>query len=957
MLNLGKILNNLSFSHICRNVRIYHTKFLLFLMKVLLVFSFVNFQLGDNRAHADAASSAMGVVDWIAESLVSLVTIFSNACNKLPELNNFQTGSVQFSLDHTDGDLGVFKEAGIDVEQGKMVKVQWTSTGIQARPRKYIVIYRIDPRFSRPQIFILRKNYATGNYDSEFEDFDSGSLANYQSDPKLDFADRLTKFDQFFSLQENRPLIEVDYGDVVNISLGDMVDVQSANSSFSNLLTSANESDIASIHMITGLAENRILYSGTDSFCNYVAANPGLMKNYTCTTNPSTGATAILSAQSSYRKLYGALDVVAPLTIMPCPANVSGPSASTLCSYDRGRGMNITLGGTEIKTTYAPFFHSDIADKDFFYYKSSSRGVLNFNTTIPMDNIYANFPDLMVDWANNPNHNPNFADTVSYVTSLHGYTDTAMNYMHLGRYVMLIDIGNSESPANFHQQNDIKVTYKVGPPAPAPEPNSGGITLSTQEHQSNASQAGTLWIKVDSPHNEVTGNIRVSYAYYTGSTFLSNLLYDNIALPVMELMRSTAAIFYQGIATNPTWQLTVRTLLILYISIYSIYFLIGKVQITAMDILIRFTKLAVVFAMFDSNSWQFFNDRVFTLFLDGMSYLVVSITGVNSSVGNVFGFVDIIFDKYTNPTIWKILAVNLLQFYNGMTYLAILMIEAILGYLLAVIDVVIAYVMAFLTMTVLISLAPLFIVAMLFERTRTMFDNWMSLLFNYMIQPTVFLAFFLLMDQIITNQFSQTALKVCWGMLINFTFDLDLGLIGIPIRIRFDLPFLPGFPFFIPLLGELGMGVPFEDGDTVLTKIAGAVLMFKIYAQISQGLIEYVTDLTAEITNVAPARKSGDRQSATNPTKAIADQLKTPITAPARAISKGTKDMAKAAYRGWKNPTEGKSGEGRADFSKDRDNMDAKDGTSMDQDGKDGSSELKKGSRNDTIINDEDDKK
>lgn len=877
-------------------------------------------------------------VEWIEDTITAIFDFFFSACDGLPNFNNFTTGSVGFSLDHSDNDLGVYKNAASGVRGGKMVKVQWNTRGIQTRPRKYIVVYRIDPRFSRPQTFILRYNYADNRYDSDFDSFNNGILVNYQSDPARDFDNgrRAQNYENYFNYRGRSPIM-VDSGDVINITLSDPPvstgsDMEShAASAWTNLSTllTRDNSHITSIHLLRSLEENKILYSGLANWCSHVSSNQGLFisNEVTCSPDPMTGNQVFLGEQNSYLRALGGFDSNSTLTLPACADGTSGPSPAPLCAYDKGRGMNISIGGTEIKSTYAPFFHSDSAGKDFFYYKSTSRGPVDFNTTIPLDNIYGNFPRLMTDWLTNPNHNPNYADTRSYIGSMAGRMDLGMQYMHMGRYIMLIDIGNSDGPANFYQQNDIRVTYRITPHGAAqPDPDAPGIVMDTQEHQSNAPQDGILWVKVDSPNTEVTGTIRVSYSYYTGSTFLSNLLYDSIALPVMNLMRETSALFYQGIAINPTWQLMVRILLTLYVLLYSVYFLAGKVQVTAYDLFVRVAKLAVVFAMFDSNSWTFFNDRVFTIFLDGMSYLAYSVSGVTSSVGNLFGFVDIIFDKYTNPTIWKILFVNLLQFYNGMIFIAILMIEAILTYLMAVLDVVVAYVMAFLTMTVLISLAPLFIMAMLFERTRSMFDNWMSLLFNYMIQPSILLIFFLLMDQLMANQFSNTAMSVCWGWLLQFNFDLDLSLIGIPLRIRFALPFLPGIPFFVPALAEMSLGLPFIEMDGELTKVAASVLMFKIYAQLAEGLIEYVTNLTAQITNVLPARKSGEQQSATNPAKAVSDQLKTPLTATGKLMKKGAKDVFNSSREGWKNPQAEKNKDKPSDLTKENPTIQSEEG-------------------------------
>jgi type IV secretion system protein VirB6 len=174
------------------------------------------------------------------------------------------------------------------------------------------------------------------------------------------------------------------------------------------------------------------------------------------------------------------------------------------------------------------------------------------------------------------------------------------------------------------------------PGSPTPSNHSPGISVTSHEYTANASQDGHLWLKVTNPHDEMDGNLALSYAYYTGSTFLSNLLYNSVALPIMNMMRDTSQMFYSGIATNPQWQLTVRVLLSLYIIIYGLSFLAGKIQVTVIDVMTRVIKLAVVFAMFSGSSWQFFNQYVFNLFLGGMSYLANSVMGATSSDGNLF---------------------------------------------------------------------------------------------------------------------------------------------------------------------------------------------------------------------------------------------------------------------------------------------------------------------------------
>jgi len=835
---------------------------------------------------------------WIENTFEDIFNFFANSCLSIPNFNNFTTGSTVMNLSNS----GQWVSVGTSVSGGNMLKIQWNTQGITAQPRKYMIIYRIDPRFTRPQVFIVQYNYNTQQYESDFHQYRDGIFLTYQQNPGLNLLDRSRDYDNYFYFRGRSP-ISVDPGDVINITLAEISELTSLGSQFSSELD-GSLNDIASIFTSTGIQDNAILYANSEPWCNYISDNPtDFLNNTLCTQDSTTGAHLFAGPQNSYNRFIGIMDPVVAANVMPlqsCPQGATDSMNNPPCIYDGGRGMKIVGGGVVIKPEYTPFMHSDITNKYFLYYHSLGSGNLDFITDARIINMFNVFEQGMSAWASNNNYRGNVDIIRSYLISDAGYDAGMSRFLHLGRYIMMIDIGNTSNAASYTAQNNVTLEYQVLPAGhAAPAANSPGIAVTSQEYSADAPSSGNLWLKITNPNNEVGGNITISYAYYTGDTFLSDLLYNNVALPVMDMMRSTASIFYSGIAVNPQLQLALKILLSLYIIIYALSFLAGKVQITLQDVITRVIKLGVVFQMFRADSWLFFNENVFNLFLGGMSYLAENVVGVTSSVGNLFGFVDIIFDKYTNPKVWQILIVEALQIQNGMTYLAILMIEAIFSYLAGVVEVVICYVMAYLTMCVLISLAPLFIVCMLFERTKGMFDNWMSLLFNYMIQPTVLLVFFLLIDQLMTNQFSTAVAQACWGWLITIDIDLDLHPIGVDFRVQFDLPFLPGIPFYRAALVAFDAMCPFVSSGGELTVIAGAVLMFKIYAQLSNGLIEYVTSLVGSLTGVTPARASSGG-GATNVASKIGGQLKAPANAvinKANAVRKDAVSKLKAGYK------------------------------------------------------------
>ena len=55
--------------------------------------------------------------------------------------------------------------ATTQVQQNKMVMLQLYGDKVYEFPRKYKVLYRIDPRFTTPQIFVSQYNYISQNYE------------------------------------------------------------------------------------------------------------------------------------------------------------------------------------------------------------------------------------------------------------------------------------------------------------------------------------------------------------------------------------------------------------------------------------------------------------------------------------------------------------------------------------------------------------------------------------------------------------------------------------------------------------------------------------------------------------------------------------------------------------------------------------------------------------------------
>ncbi len=797
-------------------------------------------------------AEAFALFEWTNQPFFSGGTLLNQfPCMEVPENSSFENGTQALDLTKS----GQWMPTGSYVKEGKMIQFDWSTRGLQANPRKYLVMYRVDPRFPEPQLFIQTYNYKTGKYSSDFN-----SLLKYQTDPALEFAQRIIDYTSYFSFS-SRPKIPVYQGDVVNITLGSMAEFFAANSDFSNELDS-NELFLTLIYTVSGI-DNKMIYSSAGAWCSAITSGNPTPTSVVCSNNTYKNTSDLLGPavgkinEPSFNALKNSLP--------SCPAISNTKELNSLCSYDKGRGMKISVGGKVIKKEEISFIHSAYTNADFLYYEADASGNLDITSSWQIAGMFVNFPQFMSDWQKYGQ----LANLMQFVNS--SETNLALNFLHFGRYVLIVEIGSGIDSASFEEQKAIKVEYTITGDSAAPSSTDSGMQVA-QHFTTNAERNGYLWLRVINPNDQVQGSINVNYSNYTGSTWFSTTIADKIVTPLRNEFKKLTESFYNSLIKNQSLQGIYRLLLTIYVVLYGIFYLAGATKVTLTDIIIRVVKISLVVELFSPTSWQFFNDNLFNAFVDGSDYLMGKVVGASSSTTNIFGFVDPIFDKYTNPRIWSLLLTQLMQIHNGVAIFAVMTIYAILIYFRAVLEVIIGYVIAFVGLSVMIGLAPFFLTFMLFEQTKSLFNNWFSTLFNYMVQPTILMVFFLLIEQIMSAQISKALVRACWDTLIPIQISLDLNHIGIPMSFSFALPFLPGIPFYVPSLDE-----PTNINSLMATgsifAVATSSLLFYSYCKMSYGLVDYVTIVISQLTNVMPARKEGDFQKPVNPTEDIINDI------------------------------------------------------------------------------------
>jgi type IV secretion system protein VirB6 len=226
----------------------------------------------------------------------------------------------------------------------------------------------------------------------------------------------------------------------------------------------------------------------------------------------------------------------------------------------------------------------------------------------------------------------------------------------------------------------------------------------------------------------------------------------------------------------------IKGLLSLYIMIYGMMFLIGMVQISQTDLVIRVIKIAFVAGLMNESTFEFFNIYVFE-FVTGFTDSIISnmagysLFSGSSTVSNPFMFLNEVLTKVflSSTFISQVLAL-LSMGINGVIYFILIFICLAITVIVLLRSIAV-YLMAFMAITLLIGLSPLFLTFILFEKTFYLFDNWVKFTFRYMLEPVILLAGIIILTQLFTIYLDFViGYSVCWKCVLPF----KLPFISIP---------------------------------------------------------------------------------------------------------------------------------------------------------------------------------
>ncbi|WP_341818546.1 type IV secretion system protein [Wolbachia endosymbiont (group B) of Ennomos erosarius] len=214
----------------------------------------------------------------------------------------------------------------------------------------------------------------------------------------------------------------------------------------------------------------------------------------------------------------------------------------------------------------------------------------------------------------------------------------------------------------------------------------------------------------------------------------------------------------------------VRALLTLYVIFTVVGYMLGTIQLSKFDFIVRMFKIAFIAFAFSDRSWELFGTTLSRLFVDGSTYLVDSFSGYIGEGGRKFAFLDLTAGVLFTAETWlKFLSLMLSGPFGFIAFLAIL--YATFMFLKCIISATFKYVISTVLVAFLLSLTPLFIVFILFQQTKSLFDNWIKTLAHVAVQPVILFSSLSLLNQLMYSVlYNLTNFSACYQCLISVNF-------------------------------------------------------------------------------------------------------------------------------------------------------------------------------------------
>jgi type IV secretory pathway VirB6-like protein len=424
-------------------------------------------------------------------------------------------------------------------------------------------------------------------------------------------------------------------------------------------------------------------------------------------------------------------------------SNMSSPIVLNNFSDQFGVG-NISLDPAQTTFTYGAFIYPVTNPEQMSY----------FNPNIP--------------WQYFPNVNYNI-DNPNY---LQASISANYNLSHVITGCWGVN-GTMDTPA-ANNIGKLMYTISSSPPVNAPSNTFVGST------PFSSPASGTLYLQVyDTDYSDNVGQYEVQIITPIPQ---SQSFIDTMTSWVINAIQNQVSYmsdqFFTDIANNTSFINIVRTMLVLYIVIYGISFALGLVMVTQKDVVMRICKIGLVLAVISGNSWTFFNTYLFDAFTNGLPYLASIASGGDGSVTDLFSFADVATEYLTNLGVWARIWTFTFLYPVGW-YIFLIILYSVLTFCIALLEAFIAYLVAMTAIALFIAMGPLFIILVLFNYTRSIFDNWVKLMVSFLLTPVILFSCIGVVSNLVLNALNNLLLESEFRCVIPIY--IDIGIVNIDV--------------------------------------------------------------------------------------------------------------------------------------------------------------------------------
>lgn len=319
--------------------------------------------------------------------------------------------------------------------------------------------------------------------------------------------------------------------------------------------------------------------------------------------------------------------------------------------------------------------------------------------------------------------------------------------------------------------NSGKVEYIISIHPPA-DTQHGAIVSSVISFEGNTvqgteiqnSQDGKIWLRIideDGDYLSNYGRYKITVTQpessQTPSSFVSKLA-KLVIDPITKQIDYVSQFMFETGSQSAVFKNIIRVALILYMILYGLTFLMGFDNFTQRDLIGRLIKIAIVLTLISDTGINFFNDYLFDLFKNGQRELIniisapelASVETGKLNYNSLFAFANYAISTIFSSHFFSILAAFLMWFPIGWVCL-IMLLYSIVVYVFAILEVIIFYIISYTAIGLLIALGPVFIPLVLFNKTRYLFDGWISAIVSYTMAPVIMFAGVLLVTAFVND--------------------------------------------------------------------------------------------------------------------------------------------------------------------------------------------------------------